>query len=44
VVFNSAEVIAMKLHALLGSVFVPAIVAAQQSGYVSVSDGARLFY
>src|SRR5262245_41282869 len=34
----------MKLNALLTTVFVPAIVAAQQSGYVTVSDGARLFY
>ncbi|HWJ15951.1 MAG TPA: hypothetical protein VNS10_19560, partial [Gemmatimonadaceae bacterium] len=34
----------MKLNALLATVFLPAMVAAQQSGYVTVSDGARLFY
>src|SRR4029078_11129395 len=34
----------MKLNTWLALVFVPAIVGAQQSGYVTVSDGARLFY
>ena len=34
----------MKRNAWLAALFVPAIVAAQQSGYVTVSDGARLFY
>lgn len=34
----------MKLGALLVFVVVPAVAAAQQSGYVTVSDGARLFY
>ena len=34
----------MKINAWLAFAFVPAIVAAQQSGYVTVSDGARLFY
>src|SRR6476469_1544747 len=34
----------MKLRALVSLVFVPAIVAAQQSGYVTVSDGARLYF
>jgi proline iminopeptidase len=34
----------MKLNGLLAILFVPAIVATQQNGYVTVSDGARLFY
>jgi len=34
----------MKLNTWFAVVFVPAIVGAQQSGYVTVSDGARLFY
>jgi len=32
----------MKLTTCLGLLFLPAALAAQQSGYVTVSDGARL--
>src|SRR5215467_1871453 len=34
----------MKRNVWLALAFFPAIVAAQQSGYVTVSDGAKLFY
>ncbi|HEV8214457.1 MAG TPA: hypothetical protein VGP95_01440, partial [Gemmatimonadaceae bacterium] len=34
----------MKLNTWFAVLLVPAIAAAQQSGYVTVSDGARLFY
>ena len=34
----------MKLKSLLGLLLVPSFLAAQQSGYVTVSDGARLYY
>ena len=34
----------MKLKTCLALLFLPAALAAQESGYVTVSDGARLFY
>ena len=34
----------MKLKTCLALLFLPAALAGQQSGYVTVSDGARLFY
>jgi len=34
----------MKLKSCLALLCLPAALAAQQSGYVTVSDGARLFY
>ena len=34
----------MRLNTLLALVFAPVIVSGQQSGYVTVSDGARIFF
>jgi len=34
----------MKLRSVIGLLAVPSLLAAQQSGYVTVSDGARIYY